>query len=103
MRPGDRIWCLRPTRGINKCFSQTSIDHRLFFLLRHSDLLLFPCSMETFDRKFEQVLALQQLDKSKAISQILQEVKGSSALTQTGCAAPGSDFPLEKQSVVFYI
>ncbi|XP_060768891.1 E3 ubiquitin-protein ligase LRSAM1 isoform X2 [Neoarius graeffei] len=30
-------------------------------------------SMETLDRKFEQVLALQQLDKSKAISQILQE------------------------------
>ncbi|KAI5089346.1 E3 ubiquitin-protein ligase LRSAM1, partial [Silurus meridionalis] len=30
-------------------------------------------SMDTLDRKFEQVLALQQLDKSKAISQILQE------------------------------
>ncbi|KAK3527296.1 hypothetical protein QTP86_018600, partial [Hemibagrus guttatus] len=30
-------------------------------------------SMETLDKKFEQVLALQQLDKSKAISQILQE------------------------------
>uniref|UniRef100_A0A3B4EGI5 SAM domain-containing protein n=1 Tax=Pygocentrus nattereri TaxID=42514 RepID=A0A3B4EGI5_PYGNA len=32
-------------------------------------------SMETLDKKFENVLALQQLDKSKAISQILQEVK----------------------------
>ncbi|KAF4073112.1 hypothetical protein AMELA_G00255130 [Ameiurus melas] len=30
-------------------------------------------SMEILDRKFDQVLALQQLDKSKAISQILQE------------------------------
>ncbi|TSK16240.1 E3 ubiquitin-protein ligase LRSAM1 [Bagarius yarrelli] len=30
-------------------------------------------SMETLDRNFDQVLALQQLDKSKAISQILQE------------------------------
>ncbi|KAI4875774.1 hypothetical protein NFI96_024286 [Prochilodus magdalenae] len=30
-------------------------------------------SMETLDRKFEQVLSLQQLDKSKAISQIIQE------------------------------
>ncbi|KAG7314638.1 hypothetical protein KOW79_021941 [Hemibagrus wyckioides] len=30
-------------------------------------------SMETLDKKFEQVLALQQLDKSKAVSQILQE------------------------------
>lgn len=46
-----------------------------FFLLRHSNLHLFLCSMEMLDRKFEQVLALQQLDKSKAISQILQEVK----------------------------
>uniref|UniRef100_A0A8B9RDV5 RING-type domain-containing protein n=1 Tax=Astyanax mexicanus TaxID=7994 RepID=A0A8B9RDV5_ASTMX len=30
-------------------------------------------SMETMDKKFEQVLSLQQLDKSKAICQILQE------------------------------
>lgn len=33
--------------------------------------------METLDKKFEQVLALQQLDKSKAVRQILQEVKSS--------------------------
>ena len=31
--------------------------------------------MESLDRKFDQVLSLQLLDKSKAISQILQEVR----------------------------
>lgn len=30
--------------------------------------------MDSLDKKFDQVLSLQQLDKSKAISQILQEV-----------------------------
>lgn len=55
-----------------------------FFLLGYLSLIFFFFSMETLDRKFEQVLALQQLDKSKAISQILQEVKGCSSVTQTG-------------------
>ncbi|GAA6095227.1 E3 ubiquitin-protein ligase LRSAM1 [Tachysurus ichikawai] len=41
---------------------------------RRQNMMSEACkSMETLDRKFEQVLALQQLDKSKAISQILQE------------------------------
>lgn len=31
-------------------------------------------SLDNMDKKFDQVLSLQQLDKSKAISQILQEV-----------------------------
>ena len=31
--------------------------------------------MESLDRKFDQVLSLQLLDKSKAISKILQEVR----------------------------
>ncbi|KAB5522520.1 hypothetical protein PHYPO_G00160440 [Pangasianodon hypophthalmus] len=41
---------------------------------RRQNMMSEACkSMKTLDRKFEQVLALQQLDKSKAISQILQE------------------------------
>lgn len=35
----------------------------------------FHCdSMETLDRKFDKMLSLQVLDKSKAIAHILQEV-----------------------------
>lgn len=56
-------------------------DHKLISVLF--------LSMESLDKKFEQMLALQQLDKSKAICQILQEVKLS---TCSGCA--GSDFLL---------
>lgn len=37
-------------------------------------LCLFLCSMENQDRKCDLVLSLQQLDKSKAIAHILQEV-----------------------------
>lgn len=33
--------------------------------------------MENMDRKFDMVLSLQALDKSKAITQILQEVCGA--------------------------
>lgn len=33
-------------------------------------------SMENQDRKFDQMLSLQALDKSKAIAHILQEVRG---------------------------
>ncbi|XP_064165005.1 E3 ubiquitin-protein ligase LRSAM1 [Anguilla rostrata] len=41
---------------------------------RRQSLVTETCrSMETLDRKFDQVLSLQQLDKSKAIAQILQE------------------------------
>uniref|UniRef100_A0A8C1CGL6 Leucine rich repeat and sterile alpha motif containing 1 n=1 Tax=Cyprinus carpio carpio TaxID=630221 RepID=A0A8C1CGL6_CYPCA len=42
---------------------------------RISDLLLDNKRLDYMDRKFDQVLSLQQLDKSKAISQILQEIK----------------------------
>uniref|UniRef100_A0A8B9KEY9 RING-type domain-containing protein n=1 Tax=Astyanax mexicanus TaxID=7994 RepID=A0A8B9KEY9_ASTMX len=47
--------------------AETSISTRI------SNLLLDNKRMETMDKKFEQVLSLQQLDKSKAICQILQE------------------------------
>uniref|UniRef100_A0AAY4EGN0 RING-type domain-containing protein n=1 Tax=Denticeps clupeoides TaxID=299321 RepID=A0AAY4EGN0_9TELE len=41
---------------------------------RRQNLVTEACrSLRTLDRKFEQVLLLQQLDKTKAISQILQE------------------------------
>lgn len=35
--------------------------------------------MDNLDRKFERMLSLQVLDKSKAIAQILQEVRWSDA------------------------
>lgn len=35
---------------------------------------LFSCSLAKMDEKFQQILAWQQLDQNKAISQILQEV-----------------------------
>lgn len=75
MRPGDRIWCLKPAGGTSKYFRRRSALY--IFWLKHLSLNLFLFSMETLDKKFEQVLALQQLDKSKAVSQILQEVKSS--------------------------
>lgn len=33
-----------------------------------------PCSLAEMDQKFQQVLAWQQLDQNKAVSQILQQV-----------------------------
>ncbi|XP_037389420.1 E3 ubiquitin-protein ligase LRSAM1 isoform X4 [Pygocentrus nattereri] len=52
-------------------------------------------SMETLDKKFENVLALQQLDKSKAISQILQEEEMQKAAFEA--------LQLQKDSVHGYI
>lgn len=34
----------------------------------------FPCSLAEMDQKFQQILAWQQLDQNKAVSQILQQV-----------------------------
>lgn len=34
----------------------------------------FSCSLAEMDQKFQQILAWQQLDQNKAVSQILQEV-----------------------------
>lgn len=59
------------------------------FLLLHSPLPAFPlsprlsinsmphpspCSLAEMDQKFQQILAWQQLDQNKAVSQILQQV-----------------------------
>ncbi|XP_062844283.1 E3 ubiquitin-protein ligase LRSAM1 isoform X2 [Trichomycterus rosablanca] len=52
-------------------------------------------SMESLDKKFEQVLALQQLDKSKAICQILQEEEMQKAAFEA--------LQLQKDSVHGYI
>uniref|UniRef100_A0A4W4G354 RING-type domain-containing protein n=1 Tax=Electrophorus electricus TaxID=8005 RepID=A0A4W4G354_ELEEL len=52
-------------------------------------------SKETLDKKFEQVLTLQQLDKSKAISQILQEEEMQKAAFEA--------LQLQKDSVHGYI
>lgn len=39
--------------------------------------------MENFDRKFDKVMSLQILDKSKAINQILQEVRSDPCRKET--------------------
>lgn len=40
-----------------------------------------PCSLAEMDQKFQQILAWQQLDQNKAVSQILQQVgKGANCL-----------------------
>ncbi len=46
----------------------------LFFLVLFFSFPPPSFSLDFMDRKFDQVLSLQQLDKSKAISQILEEV-----------------------------
>uniref|UniRef100_A0A4W4G654 RING-type domain-containing protein n=1 Tax=Electrophorus electricus TaxID=8005 RepID=A0A4W4G654_ELEEL len=58
-------------------------------------LSMFLSSKETLDKKFEQVLTLQQLDKSKAISQILQEEEMQKAAFEA--------LQLQKDSVHGYI
>ncbi|XP_067294780.1 E3 ubiquitin-protein ligase LRSAM1 isoform X2 [Pseudorasbora parva] len=52
-------------------------------------------SLDNLDKKFDQVLSLQQLDKSKAISQILQEEEMQKAAFET--------LQLQKDSVHAYI
>uniref|UniRef100_A0A8C5BP14 RING-type domain-containing protein n=1 Tax=Gadus morhua TaxID=8049 RepID=A0A8C5BP14_GADMO len=56
---------------------------------------LFYFSMESLDRRFDQVLSLQLLDKSKAISQILQEEEMQKAAFEA--------LQLQKDSVHGYI
>lgn len=54
---------------------QTAVSKLSYFFLSY--FFHFPppsFSLDFMDRKFDQVLSLQQLDKSKAISQILEEV-----------------------------
>lgn len=53
-------------------------DHNIANLLNMCNLL-FCNSMENLDRKFDKMLSLQVLDKSKAIAHILQEVHVSGA------------------------
>ncbi|XP_072528535.1 E3 ubiquitin-protein ligase LRSAM1 isoform X2 [Salminus brasiliensis] len=63
---------------------------------RRQSLMSEACkSMQTLDKKFEQVLSLQQLDKSKAISQILQEEEMQKAAFEA--------LHLQKDSVHGYI
>ncbi|KAJ8261068.1 hypothetical protein COCON_G00167910 [Conger conger] len=63
---------------------------------RRQSLVTETCrSMETLDRKFDQVLSLQQLDKSKAIAQILQEEEMQKAAFQA--------LQLQKDSMHGYI
>ncbi|XP_036418812.1 E3 ubiquitin-protein ligase LRSAM1 [Colossoma macropomum] len=63
---------------------------------RRQSMLSEACkSMETLDKRFEHVLALQQLDKSKAISQILQEEEMQKAAFEA--------LQLQKDSVHGYI
>uniref|UniRef100_A0A667XC69 Leucine rich repeat and sterile alpha motif containing 1 n=1 Tax=Myripristis murdjan TaxID=586833 RepID=A0A667XC69_9TELE len=64
---------------------EVASDCQRTYEVRHYKLnsfFLFPCpsyySMENMDRKFDQVLSLQVLDKSKAIAHILQEVPSCS-------------------------
>uniref|UniRef100_A0A8C2BRW6 Leucine rich repeat and sterile alpha motif containing 1 n=1 Tax=Cyprinus carpio TaxID=7962 RepID=A0A8C2BRW6_CYPCA len=55
-------------------FHSTMSKLSYFFL--HTNFSFFPSfSLDYMDKKFDQVLSLQQLDKSKDISQILQEIK----------------------------
>uniref|UniRef100_A0A8C1SCQ4 Leucine rich repeat and sterile alpha motif containing 1 n=1 Tax=Cyprinus carpio TaxID=7962 RepID=A0A8C1SCQ4_CYPCA len=46
-----------------------------YYFLRTNLSFFSSFSLDYMDKKFDQVLSLQQLDKSKAISQILQEIK----------------------------
>ncbi|XP_010887998.3 E3 ubiquitin-protein ligase LRSAM1 [Esox lucius] len=63
---------------------------------RRQNLVTETCrSLESQDRKFDQVLSLQQLDKSKAIAQILQEEEMQKAAFQA--------LQLQKDSVHGYI
>lgn len=63
---------------------------------RRQNMLSKACkSMESLDKKFEQVLVLQQLDKSKAINQILQEEEMQKAAFEA--------LQLQKDSVHGYI
>lgn len=47
--------------------------------------------MAEMDQRFQQILSWQQMDQSKAISQILQEVSAGPGLTAPSCAVnPGT-------------
>lgn len=51
-----------------------------------SDCAVFSGSMAEMDQRFQQILSWQQMDQSKAISQILQEVSPGPGLTAASCA-----------------
>lgn len=55
-----------------QCLIVRCVDSPVFSFCLNPSFSSF--SLDSLDKKFDQVLSLQQLDKSKAISQILQEV-----------------------------
>ena len=58
--------------------------------------------MENLDRKFDKVLSLQLLDKSKAISQILQEVRNTTVLCPSVSVSLYLNFMNQNESVRGY-
>uniref|UniRef100_A0A9J8BNG2 Leucine rich repeat and sterile alpha motif containing 1 n=1 Tax=Cyprinus carpio carpio TaxID=630221 RepID=A0A9J8BNG2_CYPCA len=54
---------------------EVASDKLSYYFLRTNLSFFSSFSLDYMDKKFDQVLSLQQLDKSKAISQILQEIK----------------------------
>ena len=80
--PASRQWCPQTEPGVwnlqkVKVMSQemcVNVPNRADSLQNWCPLL-FWSSIESFDRRFDKVMSLQILDKSKAINQILQEVR----------------------------
>uniref|UniRef100_A0A674PJ95 Leucine rich repeat and sterile alpha motif containing 1 n=1 Tax=Takifugu rubripes TaxID=31033 RepID=A0A674PJ95_TAKRU len=68
----------------------------LFYLVTTlQQIIAWKCTMEYFDRKFDRVMSLQLLDKSKAITQIIQEEEMQKAAFQA--------LQLQKDAVHNYI
>lgn len=67
-------------------YSHVSADHSTAALVcsKHRSF----SSLETLDKKFDKMLSLQVLDKSKAIAEILQEVLGPDNGTDGGETRP---------------
>uniref|UniRef100_A0A8C1NB92 Leucine rich repeat and sterile alpha motif containing 1 n=1 Tax=Cyprinus carpio TaxID=7962 RepID=A0A8C1NB92_CYPCA len=68
--------CADVTKKKKKSIHFHSTMSKLSYYFLRTNLSFFSSfSLDYMDKKFDQVLSLQQLDKSKAISQILQEIK----------------------------
>uniref|UniRef100_A0A8C1DRF0 Leucine rich repeat and sterile alpha motif containing 1 n=1 Tax=Cyprinus carpio carpio TaxID=630221 RepID=A0A8C1DRF0_CYPCA len=71
----DEANSLRKKEVASDIHFHSTMSKLSYYFLRTNLSFFSSFSLDYMDKKFDQVLSLQQLDKSKAISQILQEIK----------------------------